>query len=69
VSSLIGDGNCDGIVDIQDLISWSNAFGSKPNCPEWNPNTNFHPDNIIDIFDAVIIAINFGKQASLFFNY
>jgi len=61
VSSLIGDSNCDGVVDIKDLVIWGNAFGSKPNYPNWNPNTNFKPDNIIDIFDAVIMATHYGE--------
>jgi hypothetical protein len=56
-----GDVNCDRTVDINDLIIWSNAYGSRPGYPNWNPLADLNGDEIIDVFDGVIIAINYGK--------
>jgi len=62
VSSLLGDVNCDGIVDISDIIQAAASFDSKEGDPDWNPNANYAPPyNIIDIFDLVTIAIHYGQ--------
>ena len=37
------------------------AFGSYLRLTSWNPQADIKQDNIIDIFDPVTIAINFGK--------
>ena len=63
VSSLIGDVNIDGKVDMQDLYTAGRAFGETPNSPGWNPNVDINGDNKIDILDLYLIAKNFGKQA------
>lgn len=55
------DVNLDGIVDINDVIIWGNAFGSKPEDPNWSPYADVYQDNIIDIFDGIILGINYGK--------
>ncbi len=63
VSSLIGDVNIDGKVDIKDIYMAATAFGSYPGHPRYNPNTDFTKDGKIDIQDIYLIARNFGKHA------
>jgi parallel beta-helix repeat protein len=62
VSSLYGDVNCNGKVNISDIVQAAASYLSKENEPNWNPNANFAPPyNSIDIFDLVTIAANYGK--------
>ena len=63
VSSLVGDVNIDGTVDIQDILVAALSFGSYPNHPRWNPNADFTKDGYIGIDDICLTARNFGKQA------
>jgi len=63
IGGLTGDANGDGIVDINDLVIWGSAFGSRPGYPSWNPLADCVPDDLIDIFDAAIIAANYGKTS------
>ena len=63
VSSLIGDVNVDGAVDIQDILVAALSFGSYPTHPRWNPNADFTKDSYIGIDDICLTARNFGKQA------
>ena len=63
VSSLVGDVNTDGTVDIQDILVAALSFGSYPTHPRWNPNADFTKDSYIGIDDICLIARNFGKQA------
>jgi hypothetical protein len=56
-----GDINGDGTVDIFDAIILSTAFGSKPNQPNWNPNTDLDNSGETDIFDAIILSTHFGE--------
>jgi len=63
VSSLLGDINVDGIVNMEDLYIAAISFGSNPNSPEWNPKADINRDNIINLLDLYMIAANFGKQA------
>jgi len=62
VSSLVGDVNVDGRVDIGDLSLAATAFGSYPGHPRWNPNANFNENYIIDIMDIALTAQNYGKH-------
>jgi hypothetical protein len=59
---LIGDLNGDGVVDIFDAIIFSDAFGSKPGDPNWNPYADFNGDGVIDIYDAITFASHFGQS-------
>jgi len=63
VSSLLGDINVDGKVDMKDISIAVTAFGSYPNHPRWNPNADINQDNKIDIKDIYLTAKNFRKQA------
>jgi hypothetical protein len=62
VSPLLGDVNCDGKVDLKDLIQAAASYRSKEDEPKWNPNANFAPPyNRIDLIDLVTIAVYYGK--------
>jgi len=61
VSDLAGDLNCDGIVNIQDVLIAALAFGTMPGDPNWNPDADLDSNGIINILDLVIIGVNFGK--------
>ena len=58
-----GDINEDGVVDINDAILASHAFGSTPSDPDWNPAADLNEDRQIDIFDLIILVMNFGQTA------
>jgi hypothetical protein len=58
-----GDINQDGIVDINDALLASHAYGSTPADPRWNPAADLNDDGQIDIFDLIILAMNFGRTA------
>jgi hypothetical protein len=58
---LLGDVNNDSVVDIFDLAAAALAFGAVPGDPNWNPETDFDQNELIDIFDIVQITINFGR--------
>jgi len=62
VSSLPGDINIDGKVDIKDVAITAEAFGSFPGHPTWNPQADINADNKIDIRDICLVAKNFGKH-------
>lgn len=59
--AMLGDINGDGVISITDVVITALAFGSRPGDPNWNPDADLRPDNIIDIIDFVIIGVNFGK--------
>lgn len=56
-----GDINGDGVVDINDAILASKAFGSATGDPNYNPAADLDSDGVIDIFDMLILARNFGR--------
>jgi hypothetical protein len=39
------------------------VFGSRSGNLDWNPNADINSDNIVDIYDAIILAGNYGKTA------
>lgn len=61
-STLLGDINGDGAVDIYDAILMANAFNTKPGDKNWNPNADLNGDGAVDIYDAIIMAIHFGQH-------
>lgn len=56
-----GDENGDGTVDDSDLAALVNAYGSIPDTPNWNPDSDFNTDNIINVLDLAILSRNYGK--------
>ena len=51
----------DDIVDINDVVRWALAFGSTPTSSNWDPAADINGDNIVNIFDGVVIGVNFGR--------
>ena len=75
---LRGDVNGDGKVDISDLSLAALAYGAygpdgpnhqSPGLPAsarwepWGPHADFDHNNLVDIYDLLIIAKNFGTTA------
>jgi len=61
---VIGDINRDGIVNKDDLILLTQAYGSTPANPEvWNPNADLNKDNVINAVDLYRLSRNYGKTA------
>lgn len=59
------DVNCDGKVDIFDIILATSIYDSREDELNWNPNVNYAPPwNRIDIYDLVTIASYYGQQYS-----
>jgi len=63
VNGLVGDLNSDGVVNIEDLTIAASAFGSRPDQPRWNSQTDINKDNVTNIVDMCIIAKHLGETA------
>jgi len=61
IESLLGDVNGDGFVDASDLSDMSNAYGSDPLQPNWNPACDLDGDNKIAVLDLFNLGKNYGK--------
>ena len=59
-TSLAGDLNDDGIVDINDLARVSDAYGFTLGDPDWDAAADINEDDIIDVYDLAIIGKNYG---------
>jgi hypothetical protein len=59
-----GDVNRDGKVDHSDLFEMSQAYGSIPSRPQWNPNCDFNNDELINASDLFVLGKNYGKTKS-----
>jgi hypothetical protein len=58
---MIGDVNGDGVINIQDIVLITLAYGSQPGDPNWNPDADISkPWNIIDILDLVTCSAKYG---------
>jgi hypothetical protein len=57
-----GDVDSNGNVNILDLASVSMLYNVKSGDPRYNPNYDLNNDGIIDIYDLVYIATNFGYK-------
>lgn len=57
-----GDINFDGRVNIFDLVIVGKAFGTKPGQTGWDERADMNNDDVINIFDLVLIGKNFGKS-------
>jgi len=66
-TTLTGDLNYDGKVDIKDIAIVALAYGSYPGHPKWNPIADItgqnylEPDGEIDIRDIALVARHFGE--------
>lgn len=56
---ITGDINNDDIVDINDLIAWDLAYGSRVGDPNWNPQADINGDGIVDKIDGILIIQNY----------
>jgi len=61
--NLMGDVNGEGKVDMSDVMTLVNAFGSYPGHPRWNPDYDLNQDGRIDLADIVLALMNFGKTS------
>ena len=61
-TSLAGDINEDGIVDIVDLSIIGYAFGTFEGEPNYNPDADINKDGIVDIGDITIVCIYYGDS-------
>lgn len=51
-----GDSNCDGVVNVDDLLGVINAWGPcESACP-----TDFDENNVINVFDLIVVLENWG---------
>jgi len=60
---LRGDINGDNAVNIGDLDEAALAFGTTPSDSNWNSMADLVHDDLIDIFDIVLIAADYGKES------
>jgi len=59
----LADLNYDFTVDIYDLVTTADAYGSTPSDPHWNSHCDINePYGIINIFDIVMIATSYGEE-------
>ena len=66
----LGDVNWDGVVNDADLWYYNssnpnNCYNTKPGDPKWNIDCDMNLDNVINIFDVVAVAGQYGKSISI----
>jgi hypothetical protein len=58
---VIGDLDCNGTVDLDDLYIIALAFGSTPEDKKhWNIHADLNRDGIINVLDLIVVAGNYG---------
>jgi len=57
-----GDVNNDDAVDINDLIAWDKAYGTRKGDINWNPQADINGDGIVGKSDAIIIISNYHSS-------
>ncbi|MEM2959947.1 MAG: C39 family peptidase [Candidatus Jordarchaeaceae archaeon] len=61
VSILGGDVDLNRKVDLTDLVLITQAYGSKPDDPNWNPNADADKDGKVGLTDLVTCACYYGQ--------
>jgi hypothetical protein len=61
VSGLMGDVDCDGDVDLDDLVLLAASYYAAPGDSNYNPNANFVPPCEINLPDLVTIGVYYEK--------
>jgi len=59
-TSLVGDINENGVVDVIDLTLVSIAFGCFEGEPGYNPDADLNVDGVVDMRDLSAVAVNLG---------
>lgn len=54
------DVNCDGLVNVLDLIKIANALGFKQGDACWNPNADVKEDGVVNVLDLIVVAKRLG---------
>jgi streptogramin lyase len=57
------DVNNDGIVDVFDLVTLANAYGTMEGDIEWNTACDINNDGLVDLFDLIILAKGYGNTS------
>ena len=61
---ILGDANCDCVIDILDIIVLARSYGCELGDLNWNSDADMNCDCLVDILDAIIMAGNFGQRWS-----
>jgi hypothetical protein len=56
-----GDVDHNGKVDLSDLALLAEAYGSRPNDPNWNPCADMDNDQYAGLLDLTILATHYGQ--------
>ena len=66
IPALIGDINGDGYVELLDFFLLSQAFGSYPGRPNWDPRCDIYPwpdgDGYVELMDFYLASQHFGDH-------
>jgi hypothetical protein len=60
--TIMGDIDGNGSVDMGDIMTVLNAFGTYPGHARWNPVADLYQDNQIDLTDIIFVLMNIGKK-------
>jgi hypothetical protein len=58
---MLADANRDDMVDVVDLLTLVDAFGSLNGDPNYDPTCDFNNDNAVDVVDLLTLVENFGR--------
>jgi hypothetical protein len=61
MGSYLADVNCDGSINIMDIVLVTSCFGAQFGSANYRPAADINLDKIIDIFDLTIVSSKFGK--------
>jgi hypothetical protein len=59
-TSLVGDLNEDGVVDILDLSIIGMSYGAREGTPRYNPAADMNKDGRVDARDLALVSLNYG---------